>query len=308
MNPSKFLVAVFAALCGTLSYGQTHYQKIEVGTVLQSGISLGIFTKPIPLPDGNWVVISKRIDEIKLTGGSRNSVPKVVLTLKNANASTNLLFAMVMEFTPDSHPINWTHSKCASEDKNAFINDFDRTPSSLVYICSKTFVTSNFKSRIASSTSAWIKSNVSMFSGFPEGIPDDVVWISLNGSQHLGKNIAYSFFIKREGDPNADTAYAEHIKRWAHAAGLSLEKVLTGDNTRFDLPVAYTGGVNLRATSTRTENPTPAAPQQSPTIPPNPSVSKQPEQRLIELKALLEKGLISKDQYEKKSSEIINGL
>src|SRR5664279_4718842 len=224
---------------------QTEFEKIEVGTLLtKAGIKLGVFGKPIPLPDGEWQVVNKRIDEIPLTS-NRGSVPpakNVVLTLKNSNASESPIFAIVMSFTPDPVQIRYGNSKCANTNTSAMVDDFGLTPDSMGFVCGTAWSLSKFKNRVAKtaeSTSKWDKDNLTALSAYPEDIPDNVLQVGIWGNQDKGRMMSFYFFIKRDGDYRTDPNYAQYAKDWMHGAGMSLSSILKNDATTFALPTPF---------------------------------------------------------------------
>ena len=225
---------------------QTEFEKIDVGTVLtKEGIKLGIFVKPIPLPDGEWQVVNRRIEEIPLTLGGAATTPakNIWLTLINSKASESPLFAIVMAFTPDAVPIRWNGNRnCDSTSPKALVDDFGLTRDSLTNVCGKAWSLSNYKKRVsttAESNSKWDKDNLTALSAFLEEIPDKVLQVDVWGNKDLGRNINFSFFIKRDGDFLADPGYAKYTKDWLHATGKSLKNVLQNDATIFASPTPF---------------------------------------------------------------------
>ena len=75
------LAGMVVALAFSLQvHAQTRYDKIEVGTTLSGGIGLGLFTKPLPLPPGEWVVVNKSGGSVGVSGGvtqGYNSTPEI---------------------------------------------------------------------------------------------------------------------------------------------------------------------------------------------------------------------------------------
>ena len=241
----RFLSALVLAFCSFSSLAQTDHEKIEIGSVLTSGIGIGTFAKPIPLPAGEWLVVSKRTDDVKLTrtdGTSVAGTPKVWLTLKNNRPADSLLFALVVSFTPDAGNVNWGNGACESKNSNTLVDNFGSKPDSLVYLCSKMYSHSGFKEKlekVAAGTSKWWKNNLSELAAYAGEAPDKVMWVDVYGNQYKGRNMFFAFILKREGDVAADPAYAQYVKDWAHAAGMSLGKILDNSATEFVLPKAY---------------------------------------------------------------------
>ena len=257
---NQWLCAVSATLCCSFAVAQTPYDKIDVGTILKGGnaangggIGLGTFVKPLPLPEGEWLVVNKRIDSIGLTGGNGPSqTPKISLTLKN-NVAAVQIFAMVLTFTPDAVPIRWGNNKCESSNPKTLVDDFGLSPSGLLYMCANTVQLSAFKNTVAStpqSSIKWYKANLTALSEYPNDIADSAFLVDLYGSRDRGRSINLTFLIKREGDVASDATYATHIKDWVHTTGLSFKKVLENDATTFEPPKAYVGASGALAPAT----------------------------------------------------------
>ncbi len=249
MRIRRFISAA-AILSTSLAVGsadaQTSYEKIEVGTVLTSaGISLSSFAKPIPFPEGEWVVVGKRIENLPLSGGREKSTPKVFLTLKNDTANSPI-FAMVMAFTPNSVPINWGNTKCESSNPKTLVDDYGTTPDSMLYVCGVVNSFSNFKKMVAASPASsnqWMKTNFSGLVQYPDTISDNVLWINVNGNRFRGKSFNFTFFVKRKGDVATDSDYAKYIKDWTHATGLALSNALENKEAKFTLPEVFAAKV-----------------------------------------------------------------
>ena len=238
---SKYFVAGLFVLSCTLATAQTSYKDIEVGTVLQTGIGLGAFTKPLPLPEGEWLVINKRVETLNLTGGSVSSAPRIVLTLKN-NQPASAVFAIVMSFTPDSIRINWGNNKCELSVPKSFADDFGYSPSAMLYVCAKASTFDKFKNTVATTpenNNRWIKSNLTALAAYVDEVPDSALFVDVYGNRFGGKSISYTFLVKREGEISDDVAYTQFMKGWTHAAGQTLEKVLDNSSASFPSLGAY---------------------------------------------------------------------
>lgn len=223
------------------------YDKIEVGTVLKNGIGIAAFFKPIPLPEGTWVVASKRTEETTLTptngSGLTRGLPVVYLTLKNLQEKDPLLFAIVMTFTPYASNVNWGNRKCESTNPKLLADDFGSSENSMLYLCAYISSQSGFRNTVAKSSSNSNTSSSKSLAGlavYPNGIADNALIVDLIGNQFRGRSIAFSFIFKREGDLFSDEYYARLVRDWAHAAGLTLAKVLGNNAATFVLPTPYT--------------------------------------------------------------------
>jgi len=240
---------LIAVLCG-LAEAQTAYDKVEVGTLLKGGagggIGLGTFVKPLPLPEGEWLVVNKRVDGIPLTTNGMPVTPAqfMRLTLKK-NTPEGLLFAMVVEFTPDAVPIIWGTGPCTSTNPVVLFDSLDLAPGGTLFVCAKVFPNTNFKKTIATaaeSPDVWLKNNMTAMAAYPDDVENNALSVSVTGSRDRGRRIGYFFFAKREGDIAKDPAYAKHVKDWLRSLGLSLRKMLENDATMFELPKAYVAG------------------------------------------------------------------
>lgn len=233
------------SLCSSMVAAQTKYEDIKVGSVLTSGIELSSFVKPLPLPAGEWLVVSSHEDDVALRSNNTamtKATPRLWLTLKNNRPDDSPLLAIVIAFTPEAHSVNWRNAYCESRNPKVLVDDFGTSPSSIVYLCAKAYSHTKFPeklAKIAEGDSAWWKANLSALTPYASDFPDDMVSVDLGGNQNKGRNVWFSFFFKRDGDLASDAAYAQHVKDWMHTAGLSLQKVLDNSTTEFALPKKY---------------------------------------------------------------------
>ncbi len=242
MNALRHCLCMFLlAFFSQCAVGQTAYSNIEPGMVLNAGIGLGAFVKPLPLPPGDWLVVSKITDDVPLTGGTLSSTPSIHLTLKNTTPRS-LLFAMVLSFTPDTSRVNWKNSQCKETANSPLVDDFGVTPSGLLFACAKIGPQSNFRGIIEKSPTSsnnWRKTKLAALAAYPADMENDILWIQLYGNRYLGRDIGFVFFVKREGDLRADPVYANHIQAWVHTTGLALLDFLDGKTASLTLPAAY---------------------------------------------------------------------
>jgi hypothetical protein len=168
-------------------------------------------------------------------------VPRVWLTLKNKSPG-DLLFALVVSFTPIPYPVNWHNVKCETTNPKVMVDDFGISPDAMLYVCAKTYSHSNYKNTLANSKTSknqWAKANLSGLAAYPEAVADNALSVDLYGNRFRGRDIWYSFLIKREGDLLTDPNYAKKVKDWTHAAGLALSNVLENKSALFVLPTSY---------------------------------------------------------------------
>ena len=243
---ARYLLAGLIAAFSASAIAQTEFEKIDVGTVLtKDGIKLGMFVKPISLPEGEWQVVSKQLEEIPLKRGNGAPIApakKIWLTLKNNQASASPIFAIVMGFTPEAFDINWGNAKCANTNSDALVDDFGFTTNTTTYVCGTVWSISDYKNKIAKvaeSKNKWARDNLTALAAYPNDIADQVLEVNLYGNQYRGRNVGFTFLIKRMGDVKTDPSYAQYVKDWTHAAGLSLISILKNDATTFALPTPF---------------------------------------------------------------------
>jgi hypothetical protein len=239
------LTSAFFAI-SSINYAQVPYDDIEIGSVLdKTGISLGAFSKPIPLPQGVWQVKGKRVDQLQLSGGrsdSPTSTPRVALWLKNTESSTSQIAGIVMTFTPNSIPINWRNNKCENADAKRIVDDFGFDANGMLYACADGGNWSKFRGSLAAapeSKNEWIKANLTAFTPDANDFPDDTIQFSVSGNKFRGKQFSFRFILKREGDSATDLAYRDYLKAWAHGVGLNLTKLLNNELAVFETPTGY---------------------------------------------------------------------
>ena len=138
-----------ALAAAPVSLAQTSYEQIQVGAVLRGDIGLGTFQKPLPLPEGEWLVVGNKSEAQPLTQGAFElSTPKVTLTLKSS-ASDNPISSLVVTFVPFPSRVSWQSGKCENTNPAVFVDDFGTTTSSMTYLCAQARAVSRFKSVVA---------------------------------------------------------------------------------------------------------------------------------------------------------------
>lgn len=251
MRIAQFLL-LSVLLLARAAQGQTHYEQLEVGAAIQGGIGLGVFTKPFPMPPGQWTVVGRKVTDIPLinsrTKEPSGSVAKYDLTLKNAQPGSML---PLMVFTVTGRLTNLDNGvrPCnPSANKNQWVDTFpDKSTAGMASagssVCATSVGISNFKKFVADAAvnnSAWVKSMLSPVSSEAYTLPDNAVLVSLYASRYRGYSMEVAFFVKQEGNLT-DPAYANHLQPWIHAAGLSLLAVVENNATTFSLPTPFPG-------------------------------------------------------------------
>jgi len=246
-------------LAGT-AQAQTHYEQLDVGAVVHGGIGLGVFSKPFPMPPGQWTVVARNIKEIPLinsrTREASGSISKYDLTLKNGEPGS-MLPLMVFTVTGRLTNLDAGLKPCnPSTNKNQWVDTFpERYPaevaSSDAFVCATSVGISNFKKFVADAAvhnNPWVKSTLSPISSEAYTLPDNAVLVSVSASRYKGYNIDVAFFVKQEGNLT-DPAYASHLKPWVHATGLSVVAVVANNATTFSLPTPFPGAVKGSVTA-----------------------------------------------------------
>jgi len=218
------------------AHAQPKYDQIEVGTVLTDAIGMGFLTRSLPLPPGQWQVVGKTGGSAGVSGGITESVTStatLTISAKN-NASDSPLAAFVVSFLPDTLPLIYTNSKC---DLNGaiFVDSLESRPGDTLYACARIFVDEKFQSFIAqapSSQAPGVKETFAALAPHASSLPDNVIGLVVRGSRDLGRQVSYLVFLKQEGDFLKDSAYATHVKDWAHAAGMEIKKYLDNGSAR----------------------------------------------------------------------------
>lgn len=240
-----FGIAVVTTLCAP-AFAQVPYDQIEIGTTLDAtGISLGLFSKPIPLPEGKWSVVDKHEEQLRLSGGrsdSPTSTPRVSLTLRNTDRQDSPLFAMVVSFTPNSIPINWGNQKCMAHGPLGLVDDFGMNPDAMLFVCAHADASYNFRQTVINANenvSPWVKNFMPALIPFASEIPTNVVLVDIYGNKFRGKWMGITFLLRADANADVNQAYRSHLSTWMNTAGLSWTKVLNNDATKLDGPVTY---------------------------------------------------------------------
>ena len=240
---TKWVVTGAILSWASLAMAQTPYEEIEVGTVVKDGIERGTFMKPIPLPEGEWLVVSKRTEDREFTrNNSKFTRPQYFLTLKSARPQESPIYAMVVWFNPDALNMNWGNKKCENQNPKAMIDDFGYNADSMLYLCAVSWSVSGYKDKVATSATSsnnWRQLNLPGLAAYPDDISDDTLEVNLWGNKFKGTAMGYTFLIKRKGDFLSDSAYASYVKDWVHATGLALGETLINNKAVIALPANY---------------------------------------------------------------------
>lgn len=239
----RCLVAVGILAWMSFALAQTSYEEMEVGSVVKDGIKRGVFMKPIPLPEGEWLVVSKRTEEREFTRDyTKITRPQYVFTLKSMNAAESPIYAMVIWFNPEALGINWRNDNCKHPDPRALVDDFGYNADSTLYVCAMSWPVTGYKDLVATSATSpnkWRQLNLSGLADYPHDIFDDTLEVNVWGSKFKGTAMGYTFLIKKKGDLLNDEAYSNYVKDWVHSAGLALGDTLINNQAAIALPAPY---------------------------------------------------------------------
>lgn len=230
----------------TTSQAQVAYDQIEVGTTLTaSGIALGLFSKPIPLPEGNWAVVNRSVVELPLTGGrsdSPSSTPRVSLTLRRLDRGDSPLFAMVVHFTPNSIPINWGNHPCTTDDPLGLVDNFNVNANAMLYACARSNALYNLRQIVKDAPTGpdnWFKAYLSGLAPHADELPNSAVAVDINSNKFRGKAMNITFLLRADANADVNPAYRQHLQTWMHDTGLRWMKVVNNDATDLPGPATY---------------------------------------------------------------------
>lgn len=240
----RYLATSTLLLWVSLAQAETPYEKIEVGSLIKSGIERGVFTKPIPLPDGEWLVVSKRSEDIEITYGNAQSrkLPRYFYTLKNTHVAESPIYGMVVWFNPDALDINWGNKKCENKNEKALVDDFGYNADSMLYVCAVSWSVSGYKDKVATAATSknkWRQLNLAGLDAYVDEISDDTLEVNIWGNKYRGTALGFTFLIKRTSDFHTDAAYASYVKDWVHAAGQVIGETLANNTASFVLPAPF---------------------------------------------------------------------
>lgn len=232
----------------------THYENLEVGAVVQGGIGLGIFSKPFPMPPGQWTLVRHNVKDIPLvntrTRETSGSISQHDFTFKNSEPGS-MLPLLALSITGRLTNLDQGKKPCnPSTSKSQWVDSFsERTAadvaSSGAYVCATSVGFSNFKKVVADaalSSNAWVKAALSPLASEAFSLPENAVLVNISASRYKGYNFDAVFFVKQEGNLS-DPAYAAHLQPWIHATGLSLLAATDGSASSISLPASFPGAV-----------------------------------------------------------------
>lgn len=243
---ASLLAGLLSLATSTTSHAQMDYDKIEVGSTLSaSGIALGLFAKPIPLPEGQWEVVGKQEESLSLTGGrsdSPSSTPRIILTLRNLDRQASPLFAITLHFTPNALPINWGNQPCKTDNPMGLVDDFGLTASAMLYVCARGDAISNFRQLVSDapgSNNPWLKSTFASLAPYASDFPRSAMMVNVHGNKFRGKSMGITFMLRADASIDVSLAYRSHLQNWMHETGTRWMKVLDNQATPLPGPGTY---------------------------------------------------------------------
>ncbi|MDZ7921184.1 hypothetical protein [Rhodoferax sp.] len=239
-------------LLAQAAQAQTHYEQLEVGKIVQGAIGLGMFSKPYPLPAGQWMLRGRNVQNIPLVNSKTRepsgSVSKYVLTLRNTE-SESMLPLIVVSFTERRSTLDGGVKPCnLSTNKNDWVDNFSDRPASEYssvgsFVCANSSGVSNFKKLVAeagSHSNAWVKSILAPVAADANALPDNVVMVNIWASRYRAQTLETVYFVKQEGNL-ADPEYARHLKPWVHTTGQNLLAVVENKEGTVNVPGRFAG-------------------------------------------------------------------
>ncbi|WP_294769075.1 hypothetical protein [uncultured Rhodoferax sp.] len=226
--------ATFAAglaLCASAT-AQTAYDKLDVGVEVSKGILFSTFAAPLPLPPGNWQVVSKKESSIKLSGGNSESpseVPEIALGLKDTDPG-NPLEMLVVTFTPNSVPITWLSPACnvIGSAGAPFKNDFGTTSNGLTYGCARgVYLIRGSKSML--SALAQTQDTRGIYAGFlpyEAALGNSSLFVTMTFSADRGRKVSYQLHARTPAGVGAGDAFDKAAQSWVNTTGQAVQAAL----------------------------------------------------------------------------------
>ncbi len=227
----KFGLRLLVVLCSLQTQAQVLFDDMAVGQVVSGGVALGRFGKPLPLPEGNWLLLGKHVADYKLLDGK--VVPLHVVSLKNSDPG-NTMAAVVLAYIPrQSINISWLKEPCTSSDAKVIVNPFEGVGSEMFDLCALTLTTDTLHQAApkgATDNVNFYKFIVPEIQTHAKELPPKGVWVAVMGSRFLDKKVFYNFLIRTEAELLTDEAYRAQINTWTKTTGQAIYQVLDGSS------------------------------------------------------------------------------
>ncbi|WP_138514429.1 hypothetical protein [Rhodoferax bucti] len=232
-------IAAGMAVClhTVVARSQTAYDKLDVGTEVSKGILFSIFAAPLPLPPGNWKVVSREISSVKLRGGNSESpseVPEIALGLLGTDAG-NPLEMLVVTFTPNSVPITWLSPACnlIGSAGAPFKNDFGTLSNGLTYGCARgVYLMRGSKSMLDALAQA--PETRGVYAGFlpyEATLGNSSLFVTMTFSADRGRKVSYQLHARTPSGIGAGDAFDKAAQSWVNSTGHAIQAALQNKST-----------------------------------------------------------------------------
>ncbi|NBW49612.1 MAG: hypothetical protein EBR49_05890 [Betaproteobacteria bacterium] len=201
------------------------------GTVIAGAIPMDDQTLPMPLPQGEWIVASRR--EEAANGPNKSS--RVFLVLRNKDPKATLAAAWL---SYDSKPYYYYQSTIPCEDKFASIVEaYGTTPESSVAKCGlASTVYRSFRERVLRSVSKgseWDKAHLSPLIPYANDLPDNHTWIELRVGANEGRRLTFAFYSSQPPTIIPDGQYLKAVREWMATSKEAMTQFVNGKASKF---------------------------------------------------------------------------
>ncbi len=229
--------AVLLLLSAASSQAQVDYTDIKVGTQLDGkGIRLGLFIKPVPLPQGDWLVVARQDEQLPLSGSRElggTSTALVSLTLKSRDAG-NGIGALLLSFAPDSVAVLWGTGQCATENQAIVVElkgSHMRAPNGCA---TAQFMGPGFKEFIADADKSSNTSTKAIFGPlqpYAQAMPEQIVMLAMNARRDGGRLLKYRVFANMPAGFKPGDPFEATLKSWMTTSTQAMVDMLANDLT-----------------------------------------------------------------------------
>jgi hypothetical protein len=306
---SDVMRRLFVFLFSLLLAGQAIAQDVPAeGSVIKNQLIIGRST--FALPPGDWTVVTTNTSEVKVNGIGRGSgAASVYLAQRDAEGTyiASLSYRVPLASTAVA---SWTDTLCNRKDtlyRDAFSGRFDFPECLLINHVVPFWVnvpTNSADRKIWD----WYKENkvklpiAVLLGSYRKYFAGDYVQVDIAvNPEYFGEEKSLkSIWAESEwhplvikNDPKR-LAFVENFKRWLYVMAGDASFTLKERKPKLATLPAFDefSGVSIKEPSDLPKN----------------STRRSAEQRLLELKGLLDKGLITKEQFEEKQAAIIKML
>ena len=201
------------------------------GQVISGSVPIGEQTLPMPLPQGEWRVASRR--ETPPDGPTKSS--RVFLTLRNTDPKASMAVAWL---SYDSKPYYYFQSTVPCEHKTArIVESYETTPESPVARCGlANTLTRSFRERVLNSAStgtAWDKANLAALIPYANDLPDAHTWIELRVGANEGRRLTFAFYAAQPTGNQPEDKYLQAIRNWMENSKDAMTHFVNGKPSQF---------------------------------------------------------------------------